>query len=96
MYNEVIFKCGEYEGSYISDEYDSLNDLLVKCDPVSRGDVDVIGTDMLVAMYLRVGGDIAKQCPLDVEWILFYEWLDECLCDCNLDEMPMLILRRED
>ena len=86
----ITFKCGDTIAEYVPEEDSAVIELLGKCDPTLCDGSYLVGSDMLFTLYLRVGGDIAKGCPLDVEVVLFYEWLDEMLTSVNMTEEPVI------
>ncbi len=93
--SELLFKCGEHEDSFQIDN-DDIYSLLDKCNPSETDEKHMkVDSDMLFSMYLRLSGDIAKNCPLGADTILFYEWLDECLCSINMTEEPLLIYEKK-
>ena len=86
----ITFKCGDTIAEYVPEEDSAVIELLGKCDLVRVDGSYLVSSDMLFTLYLRVGGDIAKGCPLDVEVVLFYEWLDEMLTSVNMTEEPVI------
>ena len=87
---KITFKCGDTTVEYVPEEDSAVIELLGKCDPTLCDGSYLVSSDMLFTLYLRVGGDIAKGCPLDVEVVLFYEWLDEMLTSVNMTEEPVI------
>lgn len=87
----ITFKCGDTTVEYVPEDDVAVFELLGKCDSTLCDGSYLVGSDMLFTLYLRVGGDIAKGCPLDVEVVLFYDWLDEMLMSVNMTEEPVLV-----
>lgn len=87
----ITFHCGDTTEEYVPEEDSAVHELLCKCNSFPVDGSFMVGSDMLFTLYLRVGGDIAKGCPLDVEVVLFYEWLDEMLMSVNMTEEPVLV-----